>query len=192
MIGRRAAFGLAFRKLAGAVADVRMAATAVTAPPPAWSRPPYALDEAHFLLACDRCDACIAACGPGVLAHLPRSAGTIAHGTPALKPATAPCLMCDGWPCAAACDRGALVLPQPDEEGAATPLPHMATARIDTSACLPHAGPECGACASSCPLPGALIWIGTRPEIGGDCTGCGLCRQACITDPKAIVIGPLQ
>jgi ferredoxin len=62
--------------------------------------------------------------------------------------------------------------------------------RIDTETCLPYLGPECGACADSCPVPGALRWEGgLRPVIDDEiCTGCALCRQACILDPKAIGI----
>jgi MinD superfamily P-loop ATPase len=51
-------------------------------------------------------------------------------------------------------------------------------------------GPECGVCRDACQVPGALLWEkGIKPVIDNDvCTGCALCREACITDPKFIDI----
>lgn len=185
---RRSLFRLGFRKAMELVAD------RAPAPPPgglpAWVRPPYALAEASFLLACDRCDACVQACPHGVLFPLPPAAGPLAQGTPAMALQRRPCRMCDGWPCAAACTPGALLRPEPAEDDP-PPSPRMAQVHIDRGTCLPYSGPECGACADSCPVPGALTWAGTRPVIAEPCTGCGLCRQACITDPKAITLSPL-
>jgi ferredoxin-type protein NapG len=196
MMERRSLFRLGFKKLMGAVAD-----QAVAVPPrPAqsWVRPPYSQAETAFLLACDRCDACVRACPHEVLFALPRSAGIVAEGTPAMALNRRACRMCDGWPCAAACSRGALVLPavptdesEADQPAAPPAPPKLARAIIDRGSCLPYSGPECGACADSCPLPGALAWDRTRPVIAGPCTGCGLCRQACITDPPSIMLAPL-
>jgi Fe-S-cluster-containing dehydrogenase component len=47
--------------------------------------------------------------------------------------------------------------------------------------------------AHSCPVPGALEWEGgIRPVINDTlCTGCALCRGACIVAPKAIPISSL-
>ena len=109
-------------------------------------------------------------------------------GTPALDLLNKGCHLCDGWPCVKACEPGALRLP---EETAEHPrgLPDLAAASINTETCLPYSGPECGACASSCPVPGALIWDTNKPRIDPQtCTGCGLCREACIVTPKAIDI----
>jgi len=63
-------------------------------------------------------------------------------------------------------------------------------ASIDERSCLPYLGPECGACADSCPVAGALQWPdGRKPVIDQDlCAGCALCREACIVDPKAVGI----
>jgi NAD-dependent dihydropyrimidine dehydrogenase PreA subunit len=99
------------------------------------------------------------------------------------------CLMCADWPCVAACEPDALRLPDPGEGSPPSPA-KFAEVRIDTETCLPYLGPECGACADSCPIPGALAWEGgLRPVIDEEiCTGCALCRQACILDPKAIKI----
>ena len=92
--------------------------------------------------------------------------------------------MCADWPCVAACEPDALTRPD-------SPAPaKLARVHIDTDICLPYLGPECGACADSCPVPGALRWTdGVRPVIDEDvCTGCALCREACILDPKAVVV----
>ena len=59
--------------------------------------------------------------------------------------------------------------------------------------CLPYLGPECGACNGYCPVPGAMHWQHERPSINDAlCTGCGLCREACVIEPKAISITLLK
>ncbi|HAT27317.1 MAG TPA: hypothetical protein DCS89_09900 [Gammaproteobacteria bacterium] len=71
--------------------------------------------------------------------------------------------------------------------------PRISVAVIATDQCLPYLGPECGACRDSCPLDGALIFEGVRPTINSEvCVGCGLCREVCIANPKAIGISSLQ
>ena len=146
-----------------------------------WIRPPYALDEVEFLDTCTRCDKCVDACPHDVIFLLPT-------GTPALDLLNKGCRLCADWPCVAACEPGALKFPDTGEFGE-RPLPRLARVYINTSTCLPYYGPECGACAASCPVPGALIWNGTRPGIDpAKCTGCGLCREACIVEPKAVEV----
>jgi len=87
-----------------------------------------------------------------------------------------------------ACEPRALCFPE-REENESPPLPVIARAEINSETCLPYQGPECGACESSCPVPGALKWDMTRPTIDPEyCTGCGLCREACIVEPKAVLI----
>ncbi len=154
-----------------------------------WIRPPFARTEADFLFACIRCDDCIEACPTGVLFKLPEQLGRMVAGTPAMDLLNRGCHMCADWPCVAACESGALKLP--DRKGETPrPLPRLAVARVNLDTCLPYLGPECGACADACPVPGALEWKGgVRPVIEPEsCTGCALCREACIVEPEAIEI----
>lgn len=147
-----------------------------------WLRPPFARPELEFLLCCTRCDACIEACPHDVIFKLPARFGIDAVGTPALNLANRGCRLCQDWPCVSACKPDALELTEGD--------PRLAALEIDIDVCLPYLGPECGACADSCPIPGALEWQGgLRPSINPDiCVGCALCREACITEPKAITV----
>ncbi len=184
---RREFFRLGVRKAAeitAQVANARISSRAV-----GWIRPPFAASEPEFLARCTRCDNCIAACPHGVLFALPADLGHRAAATPAMDLRKRGCHLCADWPCVAACEPDALRLPDPGEGPPPSPE-KFAELRIDTDTCLPYLGPECGACADSCPVPGALTWQGgLKPVIDAEvCTGCALCRQACILDPKAIEI----
>ena len=152
-------------------------------------RPPFALAEAAFLDACTKCDACIEACAYDIIFKLPDDMGGKRAGTPVLDLAVAGCHLCADWPCVTVCEPAALKLPEADADEA-PPAPKLADAVIITESCLPYAGPECGACRDACRVPGALNWEqGIKPVIDNDvCTGCALCRDACITDPKSIDI----
>jgi MauM/NapG family ferredoxin protein len=160
----------------------------VTAQAEHWVRPPYALSEMDFLLACNRCGDCIAACPHGTVFSLPLSCGIKAATTPALDLLHNACRLCRDWPCVRSCKAGALRLPESeDEEG--FPLPVIAVARIDTHRCLPYAGPECSVCREACPVPGAMLWDRGKPDIDAShCVGCALCREACIVETKAFDI----
>lgn len=170
-----------------------------------WIRPPWALEEVEFLLACTRCDACQSACPHDVIFKLPARVGITAAGTPALDLDNRACRLCEDWPCVAACEPGALVIPAPtgdaELEGEDTTVtdtdpvyPRIAQCRVDTRRCLPYSGPECGACRGSCPVKGALNWDDfERPSIDADrCIGCAACRSACIMEPGAIVVRSLH
>ena len=154
-----------------------------------WIRPPFAAREPDFLHNCTRCDKCVDGCPHDVLFTLPARCGTELAGTPAMDLLKKGCHLCSDWPCVTACETEALKKPDPDD-GKALPLPKFAVARIVEGTWLPYSGPECGACAASCPVPGALTWLGNvKPVIEqGLCTGCALCREACITDPKSVDI----
>lgn len=163
--------------------DERVAARAAH-----WLRPPYALEELDFLLACTRCGECISACPHQVIFPLPARLGAQVAGTPALDLLNRGCHLCADWPCVQACEPGALQRPSDEAQQVPRP-PRLALARIDTDRCLPYQGPECGACESSCPVPGALTWQGFKPSIDSDgCVGCGLCRETCVVEPKAVII----
>ncbi len=164
-------------------------------------RPPFAINEIDFLVKCTRCDSCIEACPHGTIFPLSTRLGIEVASTPALDLTNGACHLCEGWPCVVACKPEALKIPEkevPDDEieeeqYETPPQPHLAEVHINRDICLPYMGPECGVCGSVCPVPGAIIWDLTRPQIDMKlCTGCALCRQSCITEPKAIAINPIK
>ena len=175
-----------------------------------WIRPPFAIEELDLLLACCRCNDCVEACPHNIIFPLPANLGVKVFSTPAMDLINHGCHLCEGWPCVQACEKGALKIPetinngssedlQPKnttteidkknenyEENKQRQLPKIATISINTKTCLPYSGPECGAC-HVCPIEDAMIWSMEKPEINIDlCTGCALCREACIIEPKAI------
>jgi ferredoxin-type protein NapG len=157
-----------------------------------WIRPPYALAEIDFLLACTRCDQCVEACPNDVIFKLSSRLGALVMDTPALDLLNTGCQLCEDWPCVNACEAKALNLPDSKDDKAPA-LPLMARAEVNKETCLPYLGPECGACEYICPVPGALKWDMSKPIIDPEfCVGCGLCRQACILDPSAISISSLH
>ena len=176
-----------------------------------WIRPPFARPELDFLLNCSRCGDCIDACPHGVIFPLPIRRGAEVAATPAMDILNKGCHLCADWPCVVACKDQALLFPSvaPVDETdaaetatdapvdlvaeikfpAALDCPPLAKSKVNTTACLPYTGPECGACKGSCPVPDTLVWQSEKPDIVQDnCIGCGLCREACITNPKAIEI----
>ncbi len=170
-----------------------------------WIRPPYAVNELDFLLRCTRCNDCLDACPHNVIFPLEGRLGGSVVGTPALDLLNKGCHLCEDWPCVNACEKKALAFPEikdnsdqedkedkeDKEENKQTkkiPLPKLAKATIDSKSCFPYSGPECGAC-NICPVPNALQWDQQRPYINQEnCTGCGLCREACVVNPPAIHI----
>lgn len=152
-----------------------------------WIRPPFALPELEFLLACTRCNACIDACPHNVIFPLAARLGGDVANTPALDLLTKGCHLCADWPCVNACETNALVIPESDKIEKI--IKKLAVAEINTATCLPYTGPECGACESACPVSGALVFESEKPIIKTEfCVGCALCREACIVDDKAINI----
>ncbi|MBT7757712.1 MAG: hypothetical protein HN732_10325 [Rhodospirillaceae bacterium] len=157
-----------------------------------WIRPPFARRELDFLLSCTRCDDCIDACPHDVIFKLPAKLGVQVVGTPAMDLSNRGCHLCQDLPCVTACETNALQLPESNSD-TPVPLPRLAVVQIDSQACLPYAGPECGACAHACPVPGALTWDGPKPSIDPEvCVGCALCREACITEPKSVLIATIK
>jgi ferredoxin-type protein NapG len=154
-----------------------------------WIRPPHALDELSFLGACTRCGDCVEACPHDVVFTLSPRLGIQVAGTPALDIVNRGCHLCDDFPCVTVCEPGALTLPDTEERIA----PLLARMSINEDTCLPFLGPECGGCEGSCPVTGALTWSGARPSIEPQrCTGCALCRAACILDESAIGVASIH
>jgi len=161
-----------------------------------WIRPPFAIEELDFLIGCTRCGDCINACPYEIIFPLPSKLGVKVFNTPAMDLNNQGCHLCEDWPCVQACEKNALSLtelfnPQAQEtletnKTTAKPLPKISRVSINTETCLPYSGPECGAC-NICPVEGAMIWEMNKPVIvEAICTGCALCREACIVEPKAI------
>ncbi len=188
-LDRRSFFRLGARKAAKTAVD--MADKRVEERTKLFVRPPFAIKELDFLLRCTRCTDCITACPHQTIFPLSARLGVEVVSTPALDLTNKACHLCEGWPCVSACKTEALVLPiaeiGEDEQPLPIAAPKLALAIIDTSTCLPFMGPECGACGSVCPIPDAIEWDMTRPQINPAlCVGCGLCRESCVTDPKSI------
>ena len=118
-----------------------------------WIRPPNALLELEFLLACTRCGACEQACPYKLIFPLSPRLGAQVAGTPAMDLLNKGCHLCDDWPCITACEPGALKRFDV-QNNTSPPSLTLASVTIDEKHCLPYNGPECGACESSCPIPG--------------------------------------
>lgn len=201
---RRAFFRSALDK--GSKPIVKAVDASITKQASHWIRPPFAINELDFILACTRCSDCIEACPHDVIFSLSARLGIKFAGTPALDLVNKGCHLCEDWPCVSACTAEALLLPtKPESENLPEVTnnddiennqfispPILAIANINTTACLPYSGPECGACIYSCPIDGALTLDMVKPVINDQlCVGCGLCRENCITEPKAIDIASL-
>ena len=145
-------------------------------------RPPGAIEEAAFLAACTRCNACAEAC-PHDTITLASARLREAVGTPILNPVESPCRMCEELPCVAACAPRALRFDVPAKIG---------TAAISPFDCLAHQNTTCSACVEQCPVEGALAWENGRPVVNpGACTGCGVCQYACPAPRNAVILLPV-
>lgn len=142
-------------------------------------RPPGAVPEARFAELCDACGACADACPHGAIFGLDARHGAV-RGTPTISGARSPCLMCEGFPCIAACDRGALVPDAPTR---------IAVASIRQFDCLAYGGGFCSTCAERCPTPGAIAREDGKPRVvESECTGCGVCQHVCPAPRNAVLL----
>lgn len=144
-------------------------------------RPPGAVGPARFAELCDGCGACAEVCPADAIRLTASASGATG---PEIVAVTAPCIMCDGLLCSAACPTGAL---------RATGAAAMRIARIEfnADACWARQGldPGCDYCFDRCPLRGEAVTykFGRGPEFDESrCTGCGTCVHYCPASPKAL------
>lgn len=147
-------------------------------------RPPGALPEAAFLLACNRCGQCGTVCPQGAIRFLKPEAGA-AVGTPYIDPYSAACHLC--LECTRTCDTGALQRLTDKEQV------RIGRAVVNTETCWAHRGQICDLCCAQCPFPGVAIKLENgRPVVADQaCTGCGICAYVCPSAPSSIRIVPL-
>lgn len=142
-------------------------------PPPL--RPPGAVAEAEFRSRCTSCDDCLKACPHWVIRKAGPELGAGLAGTPVIVPADNPCVMCTGFPCAAACTTGALVMPQG--------RPKIGLAVVNQARCYSAQGQPCDYCHTRCPERPRAIGAfapGQLPAVSAErCTGCGVCASIC-------------
>ncbi len=144
-------------------------------------RPPGAIDEFQFLAGCTKCGDCVSACPYDAIIKAPDRLGNVA-GTPLIEADTAACMMCEDFPCIAACQPGVLTNAVP---------PIMGTVRITEHLCLAHHSTICTVCSERCPVEGAINVTDGKPTINEDtCTGCGVCRYVCPAPENAILLMP--
>jgi MauM/NapG family ferredoxin protein len=144
-------------------------------------RPPGAIAETQFLAGCTRCGDCMEACPHEAIRKAPERLGAIA-GTPIIEADVAACMMCEDFPCIAACEPGVLV---------DSIAPIMGTARVTAQLCLAYHRTLCTVCSERCPVPGAIKVTEGRPSVDeAICTGCGVCRYVCPAPENAILLMP--
>ena len=145
-------------------------------------RPPGAIDEPSFLAGCTRCELCIEACPHDTIIKAPQQLREAA-ATPTILADHQPCLMCQDFPCIAACE--------PKVLSPLVPI-RMGTAKITEQLCLPHQGVACTECVEQCPVESAIEIRDGKPSIVEErCTGCGVCRFVCPAPENAVLLMPM-
>lgn len=144
-------------------------------------RPPGAIDEFQFLAGCTRCGDCVTACPYDAIVNAPDRMVSIA-GTPVIEADSSACMMCEEFPCIAACEPGVLVHSIPKI---------MGTARVTEHLCLAHHSTTCTVCSERCPVESAIVVADGKPTVAEEvCTGCGVCRYVCPAPENAILLMP--
>lgn len=143
-------------------------------------RPPGAVTEEVFPVACVRCGRCAEVCPSGAIKILPLTAGFNAF-TPVVEGV---CIGC--WECARVCPSGALRYSK-------DLVADIGTAVIDRDACIVWSrGGKCRKCYNVCRREsvGAIEISGGGPRVlVEDCVGCGRCVEACPWDAITVVAG---
>jgi len=159
-------------------------------------RPPGALADRDFSALCIKCGRCVEVCPYNTL-KLAAVADGAPLGTPYFEPRQTPCYLCPDIPCKNACPTGALAPGLEDVMQS-----RMGLALIDTEHCLSWQGLRCEICYRVCPLRDKAITVEAQrrgrskhamflPVVHSrDCTGCGICEQACPTQVAAIRVMP--
>lgn len=144
-------------------------------------RPPGAIDELGFLDGCTRCNECVKACPHDAIVHASKQFREAA-GTPMIDADHQACMMCEDFPCIAACEPNVLTSLVP---------PMMGTAIVTEHLCLAHHGTTCTVCSERCPVEGAIDVTDGKPKVNENvCTGCGVCRYVCVAPENAILLMP--
>jgi ferredoxin-type protein NapG len=149
-----------------------------------YTRPPGALPEVAFLAACTRCGACEQVCPPHAILPVPTSGG-LAAGTPAIDPASQPCVVCDDMPCVKACPTGALL---PPERGWVGYRMGGGALEFFPERCVTFQGTPCRVCVDACPVGERALGSDEagHPVLRAEgCVACGVCVRECITSPPS-------
>jgi ferredoxin-type protein NapG len=146
-------------------------------------RPPGAVEELEFISRCTRCDECIRVCPHYAVRGADTNSG-LALGSPIIEPLEQPCMLCEDFPCIAACKDGALVMPERREDV------RMGIAVVNKNTCVSGDIQFCQACVIACPFPDEAIYMKDgKPVVNREkCTGCGICVRACKTVNSACSI----
>lgn len=147
-----------------------------------WLRPPGAVPEPDFLVACIKCGRCALVC-PYRSIRLGGVGDGLQLGTPYIEPRRVPCYLC--MKCPPVCPSGAL------NAAVEQFSVRMGVATLDRQTCYAWNGIVCRACFQSCPVFDRAITLkdGAFPLVHDDaCVGCGICENVCPTVEPAIVV----
>ncbi len=149
-------------------------------------RPPGAIAEDQFLMACSRCDSCKDACPYNAIHKVSSVSAGVLFNTPFIDPHHEACRFCEDMPCIKACDDNALILTDI--------IKPIGLAVVHREHCLVEQGQYCDYCYNSCPNSLKAIIKGEDgvPVIDADaCVGCGKCAYICVSQSgPAIKITP--